>query len=79
MRSKRFKHAMLLITYTVFLLFVLLNFSSVWGILTTILSVLMPFVIGFIVAFLVNLPYVYFSEKVFAGMKNRGKIAHKLR
>lgn len=79
MRSKRLKHAMLLITYTVFLLFVLVNFSSAWGILTTILSVLMPFVIGFIVAFLVNLPYVYFSEKVFNGMKNRGKIVQKLR
>lgn len=79
MRSKKLKNPIILITYTVFLLFVLLNFNTVWGILSTILSVLMPFVIGLIVAFLVNLPYVYFSEKVFAGMANRGKFCRKIR
>lgn len=75
----KLKHAIILITYTVFLLFVLINFSTVWGILSTILSVLMPFVVGFIVAFLVNLPYVYFSDKVFAGMAKRGKFCQKMR
>ncbi len=79
MRSKKLKHAMLLITYTVLLLFVMINFSTAWSILSFVLSVLMPFVVGFIVAFLVNLPYVYFSEKAFAGMAKRGKIAKKLR
>ena len=79
MRSKKLKHAIILITYAVLLLFVMINFSTVWNILSFVLSVLMPFVVGFIVAFLVNLPYVYFSEKAFAGMAKRGKIAKKLR
>lgn len=79
MRSGKLKHAIILITYAVFLLFVIMNFSTVWNILSVILSVLMPFVVGFIVAFLVNLPYLYFSEKVFIGMSKRGKIAQKMR
>lgn len=79
MKTKRLKHAIILITYTVLLLFVLFNINTVWGILSTVLNVLMPFVVGLIVAFLVNLPYVYFSEKVFAGMAKRGKLSQKLR
>ena len=65
---------MILITYTVILLFVLININTVWGVVSTVLNVLMPFVVGLIVAFLVNLPYVYFSEKVFVGMAKRGKL-----
>lgn len=79
MSTKNLKHAVLLITYTVLLLFIFINFSTVWNILLMVLSVLMPFVIGFLVAFLVNLPYVYFSEKVFVGMSNRGKFLRQLR
>ncbi len=79
MKTKKLKHAMILITYTVILLFVLININTVWGVVSTVLNVLMPFVVGLIVAFLVNLPYVYFSEKVFAGMAKRGKLCRKIR
>lgn len=79
MKSKKLKHAMILITYTVLLLFVLFNIKTVWGVCSTVLNVLMPFVVGLVVAFLVNLPYVYFSEKAFAGMAKKGKLCRKLR
>lgn len=79
MKSKKLKHAIILITYTVLLLFVLFNIKTVWAVCSTVLNVLMPFVVGLVVAFLVNLPYVYFSEKAFAGMANKGKLCRKLR
>lgn len=79
MRPKKIKNQLILITYTVLLFFVLLNFGVVWNILSLVMTVLMPFVFGLIIAFLVNLPYVYFSEKVFAGMAKKGKVAQKIR
>lgn len=79
MRKRNLKRPIILISYTVLLLFLLLNFNRVWEILSTVFSVLMPFVVGFIVAFLVNLPYVFFSDRVLGWMRNKGKIAQKLR
>lgn len=73
MRKRNLKRPIILISYTVLLLFLLLNFNRVWEILSTVFSVLMPFVVGFIVAFLVNLPYVFSRTGCWDGCVTRVK------
>ena len=46
MEPKKFKSLLLLITFTVFLLFIMINFGVVWELLGILVTVLMPFFVG---------------------------------
>lgn len=73
MQPKKFKSILLLILITIGLLFLLANSKIVWDIICIITVVLMPFVVGFAIAYILNKPYMFFAEKAFAGMKNNPK------
>lgn len=75
--TKKFKSYLGLIAFTVILLFVMLNFGVVWGLLGLVINVVMPFFVGFIIAYLINMPYVFFADKAYKGLDNRGRFLKK--
>ena len=81
MEKRTIKSILLCITYALVMLFVLLNFSSVWGILSNFVAIIMPFVYGFAIAYILKFLYEFFRQKAFAKMM-KGKtsfvVAHRL-
>ena len=61
---------MLLILFAVAVLFIVNNVSVIWKWLGTFVTVAMPFIIGFCIAYIINKPYVFFSDKMLAKMDN---------
>lgn len=59
---------MLLITFTVCLVFFFVHLSDIGGIFTTILDVLAPLLYGLVFAYVLNYPYMFFRERVFRKM-----------
>ncbi|MEE1124845.1 MAG: AI-2E family transporter [Acutalibacteraceae bacterium] len=70
MSKKKFKQIMLLILFAVAVLFIVNNVSVIWKWLGTFVTVAMPFIIGFCIAYIINKPYVFFSDKMLAKMDN---------
>lgn len=68
MSKKKFKQIMLLILFAVAVLFIINNVSVIWKWLGTFVTVAMPFIIGFCIAYIINKPYVFFSDKMLAKM-----------
>ena len=56
LNSKNVKKILLIITYTVLLCFALLNLDVVFKVLGYILNLLKPFIYGFCLAFVLNIP-----------------------
>lgn len=71
LNSKNVKKILLIITYTVLLCFALLNLNIVFKVLGYILNLLKPFIYGFCLAFILNIPLSKF-ENLF---KNKKKVA----
>ena len=68
------KNIVLLITYTIFLVFVILHSSSVLKFLSMVFSLLKPFIYGFIFAFMLNIPMRFFIKKINFGSEKFRKI-----
>ncbi len=80
MSRKRFKQIFALVALTILLLFLKDNFSFVWGALGLVITVSMPFIIGFCIAFMINKPYVFFSDRAFKAMeKSKSKFIRSSR
>lgn len=79
MDKKMMEKLMLLIAFAVLLVFIMINFGVVWNLLCIIVNVLMPFFAGFIIAYLINMPYKFFSEKAYIKLDNRGAFLKKMR
>lgn len=62
------KKPLCLITYAILLYFLVTNFSSVMGMLFWLFSLFTPFMIGLIMAYVLNRPYVFLRDKVFRFM-----------
>ncbi len=73
------KNVLICILFTIFLLFVKDNFYVVWDAICTFATILTPFVIGFLFAYILNFPYKFFNTKVFGFLKNKNKILAKMR
>ena len=54
------KNVLICILFTIFLLFVKDNFSVVWNAICMFASILTPFVIGFLFAYILNFTYKFF-------------------
>lgn len=67
------RNVLICIAFAVLLLLVKDNMKIVWDILCTFASVLTPFVIGFLFAYILNYPYKFFYSKVFGkiGIQNQ--------
>ena len=60
---KIIKKILLIITFTVALIFALFNFDRVWGFITGAISLAAPFFIGIAIAFVVNVLLKFYEEK----------------
>ena len=58
----KFRQQLLLITYAILLFMALVNLDRVLGMLQRLVGLGMPFICGFILAFLLNIPYRFFSR-----------------
>ena len=58
------KHAILLITYTIALIWVILHMHEVLHVVSMVIGMLKPFIYGIMMAFIFNLPLKFFYEKV---------------
>ncbi len=70
--KKNTKRIMLIITFTMVLYYVLRNFSLVLGVAGKLFSVISPFIIGFCIAFIINMalrPVERLWDKLFKGPK----------
>lgn len=73
------KNVLICILFTIFLLFVKDNFDVVWEAICTFASILTPFVIGFLIAYILNYPYKFFNNKVFGFLKDKNKFLSGMR
>src|SRR5699024_3304457 len=76
LKSKEMKRALFLISFAIILMWVLDNFSMFLDIGSRILTILSPFIIGIIIAFLFNRP-MEFIERYLFGEKGLFKNAKK--
>lgn len=63
--NKRFKENILLGTYLMILYFILSNIKSLTSTFGNIFGILSPFIVAFSLAFVLNLPMMFFENKVF--------------
>lgn len=73
------KTILIAISFTVFLLFIKDNTVVVWKVLSTIMGILMPFIIGFFIAYILNFPYKFFYTKAFGKMGTKRKFLKKVK
>ena len=62
-----------LILFTVFVLVLLWNYKLVFDAIVFIWGVIYPFVLGGVIAYIVNLPMSFFEKKLFSKAKDAGK------
>lgn len=73
------KNVLICILFTIFLLFVKDNFSVVWNAICMLASILTPFVIGFLFAYILNFPYKFFYNKAFKFLKGKKPFLENMR
>lgn len=79
MDKKLFKSLVTLIVIAAVTILVISNFSVVWEILGFFMTVIMPFVVGLFIAFIINKPYMFFAEKAYSGLARKGPTLRKIR
>ena len=67
------KNLLIAITFAVFLLFIKDHLDIVWKLLSGLMGILTPFLIGFLIAYILNFPYKFFCNKVFGKMGTKRK------
>lgn len=72
------KNSIFLITYSVLIIFALLKFQFIINLFYRLILVLMPFIYGFIIAYIINWPYEFFKTKVLDPKINPNKDKNKL-
>ncbi|MGN0476505.1 MAG: AI-2E family transporter [Ruminococcus sp.] len=77
--NKRLKRGLLYIGFAALLYFVIIYFDTAWSMLTSALSVLTPFIYGFIIAYILKFPYNFFHDKAFKkiGTKHKALVSVK--
>lgn len=75
----KLRNVLICIAFAVLLLFLKDNIYSVWSIICNFASVLTPFVLGFLIAYILNYPYKFFYATAFGKMGTKRKSLDKLR
>ena len=68
MKDKRLKRGIILIAVAALFCFLIMNFNKAVSIISTIFTVLTPFMYGFIIAYILKFPYNFFYEKAYKGI-----------
>ena len=61
----KYKKQIFLITYTLLLFFILWRFNGVTNLVKDFIILVGPFIYGFALAYLINIPATFFLDKVF--------------
>ena len=69
LNKENMKKIILLISFTILLYIGLSNIDSVLGVGGKFIGVIWPFIIGGIIAFIINVPMSYFEKKIFKAEK----------
>lgn len=77
LEKKKLKQVFLVITYAILLYVGLTNFSVVTGIFARIQQILRPLVYGFVMAYLLNIPFKGFRKRVFFFLEKKGERGKK--
>ena len=65
------QNILIIITYIALLILGIINFKHIVNFLSSVIDILMPFIIGFILAFVLNIPMKYYYKK--SNIKNEKK------
>ncbi len=76
-KNKRFQHALIIVIVGVLLYWSLDNYSVIKSIFSALIDVLMPFIIGFVIAIILNVPMSFVERNLFRPRKD-GKPRCKL-
>jgi predicted PurR-regulated permease PerM len=68
----KFKQSLFLVTFGIVLYLLLQNLNSILGVLRLLRNISMPLIYGFVIAYLLNIPYKWYRDRLFARMKKRG-------
>lgn len=68
----KFKQSLFLVTFGIVLYLLLQNLNSIIGLLRVLRGIVMPLTYGFVIAYLLNIPYKWYRERLFGHMKKRG-------
>ena len=68
MSKGTFKSILSLIAFAGILVLVLTRLDLIIGLIESIIKVLTPFMVGFVLAYVLNIPYVFFMNKAFVFM-----------
>lgn len=77
MEKQQFKHVLLAITYAIGLFFVINHLELVWSVVKAAFALLMPFVFGACLAFILSIPMGFFERTILRFAKHQK--LHKLR
>lgn len=78
MEKLKFKQSLFLVAFGIVLYLLLQNISSVWGLLRSLQIVVLPLTYGFVIAYILNIPFKWYQDKVFGFMKRKGGLAAKM-
>lgn len=65
MDKKRFKENIFLVSFGIILFMLVVNISTVYEYFTTIVDIITPFIIGFVIAYILNRPLMFFKNNIF--------------
>ena len=68
--DKSLKNKIFLITYTIAIFFLFKNIFIFWGGLCKVFTLLMPFIYGFAIAYIVNRPAHFFKHNIYIFQRN---------
>lgn len=71
MFSKNIKKMMFLITYAIAIFFIFSNISVFWNGICKVTNIVMPFIYGFIIAYIINWPFEFFNQKLFSNLNKK--------
>lgn len=74
MKFKSKKDILLIITYVALIIFALVNFSKIVDVLLYTINIFSPFIIGTILAFILNVLVNFVEKKVFGRIKGKSKL-----
>ncbi len=78
-KSRRLRNILICIAFAVLLLFVKDNVIIVWDILCAFSGILTPFIVGFLIAYILNFPYKFFYNKAYGRMGKKHKACANMR
>lgn len=71
MFNKNVKKMMFLITYAVAIFFIFNNINIFWNGVCKVVNIVMPFIYGFVIAYIINWPFEFFRQKVFYKLREK--------